>query len=226
MEMLVVMSVMIIIGGIGIYAITGLRDAVVVGQDVANLKLDVQRAQHASMLLQKQPGDNWVYGIGIDFSTLPEDGTYKFVKWISGSTEFNSSTMSSELLAFDDSNDSYRIDNPPTNAILPVQSLSNLEGFENVSLKAGYNVTLKESTMDEPMEISYVIFEAVTGRAFLYDTLGNPVNYSHNLTSGELEYSNEDKLVIEISRNQGSKTDVISISPGSGNINHEIKDGE
>lgn len=218
MEMLVVMTIIIIITGMGTFAFSGLRDSVSVNQDISNLKMNIQRAQHSAMLLRREPNEvTWPYGIGIDFSNVTDEGYYSFFKWRSPSSEFNSMTMNSELLAYDDTASNANINNPVGNGILPVgqpQFITPLTGFEDVYLKGGNDTELAVwGTEGNP--VTYIVFESVTGRAFLYDSEGWPVNYSVN-GQGDLLYDNQWSLVLGISRSYGRNVELVSISPSSG----------
>lgn len=68
--------------------------------------------------------------------------------------------------------------------------------------------------------IRYLVFEALTGRAFLYYANGAPANYT-----GMAEYNADgvlDVLDVVLTRKRSSKFDVISVYPLSGTVIHHV----
>lgn len=89
-EMLIVMTVFIILFGMTIAAFTGLRSSILMNQTSENIKQNFRWAQRAAILLKREPGENWIYGIGIDLSEFyREEGEYKLFKWCSPEKEFS-----------------------------------------------------------------------------------------------------------------------------------------
>ena len=68
--------------------------------------------------------------------------------------------------------------------------------------------------------VQYVVFEAVTGKAFLYDATGKPVNYTS--AAPNLYYNGSTVLDIAILRDRSTKFDLISIYPSSGTVIHHV----
>ena len=68
--------------------------------------------------------------------------------------------------------------------------------------------------------VRYIVFEALTGRAFLYYANGAPVNYT-----GMAQYNADgliDVLDIVLTRKRSSKFDVVSVYPLSGTVIHHV----
>ena len=217
-EILVVMSVMIILGGFGLFAFGGLRDTVVINQNIADLKQDIQQIQQDAMLIQKSPDEGWVYGIGIDFTNFPVDGTYTFFKWCSPFDDFGNIKTKSEIPAYDPSQD---ILLATRNGFLPETLLTNCSGSGQEGLAPYTRYVDGKITAGFDLNIGaakYVVFESSTGRAFLYDQDGKPVNYTEqgvfvtNL-DGEI-----DTLALFVKRNQGKIHEAIEIMPISGEV--------
>lgn len=189
MEMLVVMSVMIILLGMGLAAYIAFIETTKFNQDVADIQNDVLTMQRAAMLFKKDKDDGWAYGLGIDFDGLigvDRDGTYKFFKWCSGFSTYDAGDIqtSGPYPNYNGSDDSGGIDINPSydrnycevgglidTALGQVVTLS---GYSSGRLNYGSEVTI------EPVSISgidyfprFLVFESVTGRAFIYDTDGN-----------------------------------------------------
>ena len=80
------------------------------------------------------------------------------------------------------------------------------------------NVSLIGYNGENP--IQYLVFEAVTGKAFLYDSAGRPVNY--NSSGGILSYDGDKVLDILITRDRSSKFDLLSVYPSSGTVVHHV----
>lgn len=241
-EVLVVLMIVIILGSLGAYSFGGLRDTVLVRQNIEEIKQDLQLAQQKSMLLERKQGEGWIYGIGIDFRDI-SNGTYKFFKWCSPFPEYGNIRTRSEIIAYnpDPSINIGDLDFDPTgynhgqNAILPVGSedyelggtcdsfekkkyMTNLSGIEDGKINTGFDITLNS-------DISFVVFEAVTGRAFLYTSEGWPINYDANGVLVEDSETNQlANLEVTIFRNRGNKADKITVAPLSGSVKHVVID--
>lgn len=183
MEMLIVMSIIVIVLAIGISAYAAYIETTKYNQDVSNIEHDVLTMQKASMLFKKDANDGWIYGMGIDFEGLTagtRDGTYKFFKWCSGFTSFgdprttgrypnyNTSTELSDGLA--------KVSNTYPSANYSLNSCPDTtdpnEGGLLVNL-ATYG--FGSLNLGEDVEITggrYLLFESVTGRAFIFSNDG------------------------------------------------------
>jgi type II secretory pathway pseudopilin PulG len=219
-EILVVMSVMIILGGLGLFAFGGLRDTVVINQNIADLKQDIQQIQQDAMLIQKSPDEGWVYGIGIDFTNFTTDGSYTFFKWCSPFDDFGDIKTKSEIPAYNPSED---ILLATGNGYLPVEeTLTNCSGTNQEGLAPYTRYLDGKITVGFDLEIGvgaqYVVFETSTGRAFLYDQDGKPVNYDTDGNFVSDPEGNVETLFLAVKRNQGKIYENIEIMPISGEI--------
>jgi len=228
-EILVVLIIVIILGAVGAYAYSGLRDTVIVKQDVEEIKQNLQLIKQKSMLLEKKDGESWIYGFGIDFGELTE-GKYTFFKWCSPFAEYGNPMTRNEIMAYTEDYDIGRLlpDNLGTNGYLAINYetgfsmceddeaigpyLLKLPGLEDGEINAGFNIT--------GYGAQYVVFEAVTGRAFLYDEYGAPINYL------SATYDPTNKFYISVLRNRGEIADILTIAPLSGAITHEVVEGK
>lgn len=236
-EVLIVLMITIILGSLGMASFGGLRDTVLVKQNIEGIKQDIRLVQQKSMLLERKKGEGWIYGIGIDFRDISK-GSYKFFKVCSPFSEYGDIRTRSDIIAYNNeidigSLDSEGIYSNGQNAMLPVLSddfesggfcdssntkkyMTNLQGMEDGQLNAGYDITLNT-------EASFVVFEAVTGRAFLYDSSGWPINYDKDGNLVENDETHQlTNLEIRIFRNRGAIADEISIAPLSGSVKHVI----
>lgn len=219
MEILIVMSILVILGGLGFAAFGGLRDTVLVDQSLTDIKQDIQDVQRASMLLQKGPNEGWVYGIGIDFSKITDNGKYSFFKWCAPFESFGDEKTRSDLLDYDYSqgpvgsgNGYLPVGNIGLSSCDGTQSgLSPLPGYEIKSVTAGFDMRITP--------VQYIVFEAITGRAFLYYSDGQPAGY--NLADGVYTgldlVENPAVLGLIVSKNNGKLQDLVFVLPLSGN---------
>lgn len=232
-EVLVVLMIVIILGGIGAYSFSGLRDSVLVKQNIEEIKQDLQLVQQKAMLVEKRDGEGWIYGIGIDFTDV-SNGRYTFFKWCSPFTAYGDIRTRSEILAYDPGQS---IGNPTSygpNAQLPLNEewessglcnrnagfpdstissyLTIMPGIEEGKIHTGFKIKLVG-------DASYIVFETVTGRVFLYDSDGMPVSYSPNGV-----YIPNKLFALEILRNRGMIADVIRVYPLSGAVSHDIEE--
>ncbi|MDY0096981.1 MAG: hypothetical protein RBS01_01350 [Candidatus Dojkabacteria bacterium] len=102
LEMLLVMAILVVFGAFGAGGFLGFRETTLVKENVEVLKQDILLAQQKSMLLEKDIDDNWLYGIGLDFSNISE-GSYEMFRWCSPFTEFGNSVTRSKILGWDPS---------------------------------------------------------------------------------------------------------------------------
>lgn len=89
-EMLIVMTIFIALFAITISAFSGLRTSILMNQTQETVKQNFRWAQRAAIMLKRDPGENWLYGIGIDLSTIyQENGTYRIFKWCTPYREYS-----------------------------------------------------------------------------------------------------------------------------------------
>ncbi|KKP66288.1 MAG: hypothetical protein UR61_C0001G0006 [candidate division WS6 bacterium GW2011_GWE1_34_7] len=329
-EMLLVMGILVIFGAFGTGGFLGFRETMFVKENVEVIKQDVLLAQQKSMLLERETGDSWIYGVGLDLTGIVgEDGTYKMFRWCSPFADFGNSITRSKLLGWDstanigvpvtpedvlgvskvggdnliafapvpvdpidscvrsirycptetgayqaavqecadycaticiapectctpvaDSGlcttedidppppaDDDVLPPPPTESEEPVVGTSYINGYlpltytSSCALGATSLVEITGEAADRFVDagtiqllgatpVKYVVFEAVTGKAFLYDGAGKPVNYSSS--GSNLFYDGSTILDIAILRGRSSKFDVISIYPSSGTVVHHV----
>ncbi len=187
LEMLLVLGIMIVLGGIGTSSFMGLHNSVKMNEYAMTLEQDIRRIQRASMLLERNPMENWLYGIGIDFSRMDTgEGDYRVFKWCTPFADYGDITTTSKVPAFDSSRDIHNLDDAkfPASSI-PEGNLcdSDILPDDKTQLRIlpGYerSITIPRSdiTFDYDDGPRYVLFESVSGRAFFYDIDGNLLNY-------------------------------------------------
>lgn len=222
LEMLIVMGIFIILGALGVGGYIGTRETLVARENIEVLKQDIRSARLKAMLLKKGIDSNWLYGIGIDFSQI-NNGTYKVMKWCSPFEDFGNAITRSKVLGWDSGKNIGDGSPPVLNGYLPTAlpyTDSCVDGQSTLSLMTGDNrVELIKVKNDISIigETRYLIFEALTGRAFFYDTSGKPLNYEL-----DGDYIGGQLLDIVLTRRRSSKYDVLSIYPESGLIIHHI----
>ncbi len=205
--------------GVGGYI--GTRETLVARENIEVLKQDIRSARLKAMLLKKGIDSNWLYGIGIDFSEI-NNGKYKVMKWCSPFEDFGNAITRSKVLGWDSGKKIGDGTPPLLNGYLPVTPYTDscINGQSSLSLMTGDNkVELIKVKNDISIigDARYLVFEALTGRAFFYDSLGVPINYS-----GMGVYDGTKLLDIVLTRKRSSKYDVLSIYPESGLIIHHI----
>ncbi|NMC08984.1 hypothetical protein GYA44_01485 [Candidatus Microgenomates bacterium] len=187
MEMLVVMTIIIILGAMTFTAFDGLQNTVKLNEYMLNLEQDVGSVQRSSMLLQRNSGERWIYGLGIDFSSITEDGDYRTFKWCSPYSDYGDIRTRSKLPAY---NPEMNIDD--INAHLPeiseasytsstcplaepVSEFKNLSGYVGTTKPPKATITILGT---EATRVNYVLFESVSGRTFFYNEDGDLLNYT------------------------------------------------
>lgn len=197
LEVLVVMSIMIILLAVAFYSYASFTEATKFNQDVANLQHDVLILQRASMLLERDPGENWIYGLGIDLSGIRVgNGGYTFFKWCSEFADFGDPKTKGPYPASED--------DAPDVGVLPWGDFRNRpcdivgeEYLTNLNKYGKGNLNLKERVSISG-DINYIVFESVSGRAFLYDTVGNRVLHNIDLEINfDKNYGQKKTLTIE-----------------------------
>lgn len=189
MEMLIVMTIMVIILGLGMSAYVTFTETTKYNEDVANIQSDILTMQRAAMLFKKDPAEAWVYGLGIDFEGLlnpSNDGTYRFFKWCSGFRKYGSEETSGIYPNYDKINEeSFGI----SLAASYTKSLceeSIPDGQDYILSLTGYGMgsfNLGEDVVINPIDCEpgpgsttctprFLLFEAVTGRTFIFDKEG------------------------------------------------------
>jgi type II secretory pathway pseudopilin PulG len=178
LEMLVVMTIMIILLGVGFGAYTSFTETTKFNEDVSNLQSDILIIQRASMLLERDPNENWVYGLGIDLGSVNE-GSYDFFKWCSEFTHFGSPETRAQYPAYVEGE---------SDGILPVPTGSYPDQSEcpygaaddSLLLLSGYSggVMNLKGSIEISDSVRFILFESVSGRVFFYDGFGNRIDGS------------------------------------------------
>ena len=227
LELLVVISIFIILGGMTFSSFDGLQNTIKMNEYMLNLEQDIRSVQRSAMLLQRSPDEKWIYGLGIDFSNMGEDGLYTVFKWCSPYNDYGDIATKSDLPAFNPS-----VVLGSNNGYLPTEiSISNTCGPEVIEqqgalrTQSGYDrtITLPKSQISfedgngVPTVSRYVIFESVSGRAFLYDADGILRNYT---SEGDLLEETDDieSFNLIITPHGKGSTRRLSIRPLSGKI--------
>ncbi len=214
-EMLVVLAILSILGTVSVQSFSGLQSSVTLNEESLNLSQDIKNLQRSSMLLEREVDENWLYGLGIDFSKYETTGEYEMFKWCSQYTGYGSTRTRGELPDFDKST--------PVginNGYLPVSDWRDTCSTEEETLNS-YLVkwetgtpTITDTGLNPVISTSarYILFESVSGRVFFYDSSGNLLNYN---SSGDLTASPVD-LTIQLSTNATIKS--ITVKNLSGRI--------
>ena len=325
-EMLLVMAILVIFGAFGVGGFMGFRETMFVKENAEVIKQDILLAQQKSMLLERDTSDNWLYGIGIDLSSLTsteadtgDNVSYKMFRWCSPYPDFGNPVTKSKLLGWDSTQnigvnvtpvlgvsttdkeslmaleywvptpedpipddvdscygiirycpeepfnctearlswcatycsyatctascvadyslcDTEDVTPPPTEDDIPVVTFKNgylpIDSYtSSCTLGSTSLVEITGGAADQFVDagtiqllgttpVQYVVFEAVTGKAFLYDATGKPVNYTS--AAPNLYYNGSTVLDIAILRDRSTKFDLISIYPSSGTVIHHV----
>lgn len=181
LELLVVLSIFVVIGGMTFASFDGLQNTIKMNEYMLNLEQDVRAVQREAMLLERTPGEDWLYGLGLDFTETTTTGVNKMFKWCSPFQDYGETKTKSKLPAYDPAvnlgigRNGYL----PTDRSIGSSSSCNGEGLVTLP---GYDSSIdfpkSEITIDN--QIGYVVFESISGRAFFYDMDGELVNYQAN----------------------------------------------
>jgi prepilin-type N-terminal cleavage/methylation domain-containing protein len=215
LEMLLVLAILSILGGVTASAFGGLEKSVKTSQEALSISQDIRNLQRSSMLLEREVGESWIYGLGIDFSDYTSTGEYRFFKWCSPYSSYGPTKTRAELPDFND-------ENPVglNNGYLPVTDWRETCSIDNGAIQsylvewergvpAATDVKLNPELNTN---VGYILFESVSGRAFFYNSLGELMNYD---SSGEL-LPNSTNFVLGVS--SGSIDKSIEVKNLSGNI--------
>jgi prepilin-type N-terminal cleavage/methylation domain-containing protein len=224
LEMLVVMGIMVILGGMTFASFDGLQNTIKMNEYMLNLEQDIRGVQRASMLLERNPTENWLYGIGIDFADMNPDGNYTTFKWCTTDRDYGDITTTSKVPGYDPSIgiDSASLPLPPGDIatgtcgvdVASPSELRRLYGYETT-------LTMPKSNVTFGTNARFVVFESVSGRAFFYADDGRLLNY--RVEEGRLLINdNIEDLVITIDPFGGTSTRRLIIKHLSGRIDNEV----
>lgn len=225
------LGIFAVLSGMTFSSFSGLQNTVKMNEYVLTLEQDIRYVQRAAMLLERSSDEKWVYGLGIDFGSMSDDGKYTIFKWCSPFSDYGNIATRSELPAYDpnqdlgtvlvgnggDLNGYMNISGGITNSSICNLSafsstLRTLSGYSQSSSTPKSNISI--SPIDNNNNPRYVIFESVSGRAFFYDSSGVLLNFD---ASGNL-IDEPDSFVITIEPLSNVNTRVISIGNLSGKI--------
>lgn len=240
LELLIVITIFTILASLGIGGYIRTKETMVAKENVNKIIQDIQIARTKAMSLEKGSDTNWIYGIGIDLRDVDEDdetGDYKFFKWCSPFKDFGDELTKSALPNYDNEEKINttiptaicdEIDPLYANGRLPLCYMDSCNtGYTSLVGISGDDLGLidKEIAQMKTLDINsdgyypaFVFFEAITGRAIIYNRFGWPYNYGN----GYGEIVNMIPLDIRIKRKYSSKFDLITIYPLSGTVIHHV----
>lgn len=232
-EMLIVLTIFLILSAFSFSAFSGLRDTVTLNEDILTLQQEIRWAQRSALFLERGTNERWIYGIGIDFSRFEEEKVYTLFKWCSQYREFGPSRTRSVLPNFDPqlSLGALNGDFPVSATYLNSSCSANDSENEIVRVSGRIDGTVaKDFAVEIPDSVNaqgdsagspvYVLFEAVSGRMFLYDSAGSIVNYD---SDGDMVSEPVDFLV-EITAPSTGRKKSIQIGNISGKMSLESEE--
>ena len=182
-EVLVVMTIMILLLALAFSSYSSFTETTKFNEDLSTLQHDILVIQRASMLLERSEEEDWIYGLGIDFGGINNhNGTYRFFKWCSLYPDFGSEETKSQYPSYIDGEDDGKIPTTVNGNESTCTDWATKEFDDLVSLTGyGYgSLNLKEDVVID-QDIQYLVFESVSGRAFLYDSGGNRIDSNVDL---------------------------------------------
>jgi len=178
LELLVVLSIFSILGAMTFASFDGLQNTVKMNEYMLSLEQDVRTAQREAMLLERNPGEGWLYGLGIGFTETTTTGIYRMFKWCSPFPDYGDVKTKSNLPAYNPTVNLGIGRNGwlPTDRSIASSSSCNGEGLATL---AGYDTSINFPKSDIVIGdgIGYVVFESISGRTFFYNTDGELINY-------------------------------------------------
>lgn len=210
---------------------SGLQNTVKMNEYVLTLEQDIRSVQRAAMLLERNSGEKWIYGLGIDFGDIKNtDGKYTVFKWCSPFDDYGNIATRSALPAYDPNDDlgiliGYGNDrngyiyvsggilaNNNCELSAHTSTLRILSGYSQSSTTPKSAISI--ASINDNVNPRYVIFESVSGRAFFYDDQGVLLNFD---STGKL-VENPESFVITIDPYSNGNTRIISIGNLSGKV--------
>ncbi len=187
-EMLIVISVLIILGSLSLASYQKMQVVMRTNEYINSLEQDIRRIQRDAMLLDRKQGENWLFGIGIDFTKMNEDGgsgAYRVFKWCSPFSEYGNSRTTGSVPGYTRYEPNKRnLPNAEGNgdACYSLEERRLYIPRKYLDLKpprSVISITTKSRTSTEIKgeELGYVLFESVTGKAFFYNLDGELINY-------------------------------------------------
>jgi type II secretory pathway pseudopilin PulG len=227
MEMLIVISILVILGGMTFASFYGLQNTIKMNEYMLNLEQDVRGVQRASMLLERNPIENWLYGVGIDFTSMNPDGDYTTFKWCTPFKNYGDITTTSKVPAFDSSAEPLDLGSASLPSMEPESGLCGSDIGPDSKLRRLYGyertVSMPKSQVIFETDAKIVLFESVSGRAFFYDEGGNLLNYV--IEEGQLKIrdaENIEDIIITIKPFGGTATRQLTINHLSGRVDSQV----
>lgn len=229
------MGILSILAGMSFASFGGLQNTTKMNEYTLTLEQDIRSAQRAAMLLQRDPNEKWLYGLGIDLSNMGDDGKYRVFKWCSTFDTYGDVKTSSLFPNYDPTNGLKIGDTVGSekNAYLPVPHDSSYDGNScSSSLTVSHLRTLPgyETTVTPPksniqiasiggITPAYIVFEAVSGKTFFYGVNGELLNYQ---VDGKLIDSPKSLEITITPESKTAKARKLIVSNLSGKISTEI----
>lgn len=230
-EALIVLAIFSIIAAIGFSSFYGLRDSIIMNEQMLNIAQEFRYAQRAALFLERGTNERWIYGVGVDLSNASERREYSVFKWCSQFDEYGNPKTRAQFPNFDPAFavSSQNGNFPTTNYVykscemgVAVSELVGAAGHGNQTFDANFEVSFpsdNNAVGDVGGIPVYVLYESVSGRAFLYDSSGNIVNFDSN---GKM-VANPIGLILEVKSNRTKTTKVIKVDNISGKVSIETK---
>ena len=99
-EILVVMAIIMVLGGLGFSSLSGLQRTVRLNEYTATFEQQISDIQRAAMLLERDSDENWLYGLGIDLTETigtESDGSFTAFKWCSRHKDYGSNDTKAKI---------------------------------------------------------------------------------------------------------------------------------
>lgn len=245
-EMLLVMSIIVILTGMGFSAYQDMQTTIRLNEFVNSLEQNIRKIQRDAMLLEKKSSETWIYGLGIDLRSITTgaDGTfgaYYPFKWCSGFSDYGPIETRSVVPNYDPGEGDYSPVNGPwsLSPSSPIPDSTNCAVVNELRRYAPYGdssigimgagkqqvgVTIDNDVPKNggaSVSPAFILFESVTGRAFFYDLNGNLLNFDYESMK---PLSEARPLTIRIKPPRGGNGKKIIISHISGRILVEAND--
>jgi type II secretory pathway pseudopilin PulG len=228
LEVLVVLGIIMVVGGVTLSSFFGLHDTVKMNEYMMTLERDIRGIQRASMLLERNPVENWLYGLGIDLTQIDDDGYYTVFKWCSPFVDYGDITTRSKVPAYNPEEDIESANFPHTSVPTGILCGSGIDPGDKTQLRLipeyRRTVTTPRSNVIYKSNARYVVFESVSGRAFFYDDEGKLLNYK--ITDGVLVLKDKEEIEhfeIEITPVSRGSSRTLKINHLSGRIDNQFR---
>lgn len=225
-ELLLVMSIFVVLFAISLASYRGIQSTTQRNQTTLTLVNDVHTAQRLAVLLTKEKDQKWPYGIGLDFSQVPENGhienvEYYIFRWCSPVLDPDTQLTKGRYPNFhkDTSESGIPVGSNKYNSNACNASSSLCDGKDSCYLEKILGIdnivrSFNKSVQVNRGKVAYVLFESVTGRVFFYDNSGKLLNYD---ADGNFNSTDPVSFELWITSVDGLSKK-ITISPISGRI--------